>query len=714
MTASSRTRGKVVGRPSGRKHVETRRRTRRLAPGVVGLCLVMILASLTLVVSPAMASRIGSPSGSSIEPFPSGPGGPSTTTTSVGGPLLISPGTWVTFTCTHGTISLDGTQYCSHTTTASVFVCDTSPSCPFTMVGTVDSGYTFYGWLLSGQASVSCEYHCLTTTLTVYTPSPSNHYTASVTLDTTSPPPPPTVPVTVTTFENWSVRPPWLPAEVQACLSGTCVTLSNGQTLPLDQGYSYTIKAVNLQLDTTFLEWSSDAGSLTNARSNPTTFTPSQPGILTLITNWTSSGAGYVYSPPASSLQPLPSVQNPSSNCFGGGTCIGPSGTSNGSGWTCVISGFSESAGDFLYVAINYLYNMNIVSSVSDGGGDTFTFVGGEFASQQSVAFYDVTSEHGGTVTITVTLSAIEFGTCRAGQLSPGTMVGVVGTGGNANAIAGTSLTVTNTATNEPSLLMALFGSTRPSGGWTDSSPPGSWVMGGLQLTGYNPGANSELIAFNDTSSGTVNFTMQLGNSGYDIYLSGIVVEFYLGVPRGGISSISTIFTLPGSTGVSFSVWVGFGGIMTIPGQDTPLWQAGVSFSPTTGIAAFFESIPGPTVYYHSLNIQPDDQMEVTITSSGGTSSFSVQDLSRLGQPTVSGSNSSFVPNLLSGEWIDEPNATGSSSEVNFTYMSVNGVGLTLSNSLIGYTFEPLRGSPWYVTPLVAGSTSTVFSVLPP
>ena len=191
MTAGESAKGGIVGKSRSRKYVEIRRRTRRLAPGVVGLCLVMILASLTLVVSPAMASGIGSSSGSSIETFQGGPVGLSTTTASVGGPLLISPGTWVTFTCTHGTISLDATQYCSHTTTASVFLCDTSPSCPFTMVGTVDSGYTFYGWLLSGQASVSCEYFCLTTALTVSTPNPSNHYTASVQLDTTSSPPPP-------------------------------------------------------------------------------------------------------------------------------------------------------------------------------------------------------------------------------------------------------------------------------------------------------------------------------------------------------------------------------------------------------------------------------------------------------------------------------------------------------------------------------------------
>ena len=57
MSAGSSTGGKVAGRPIGRKYVETRRRTRKLAPGVVGLCLVMILGTFTfLIASPAVAA----------------------------------------------------------------------------------------------------------------------------------------------------------------------------------------------------------------------------------------------------------------------------------------------------------------------------------------------------------------------------------------------------------------------------------------------------------------------------------------------------------------------------------------------------------------------------------------------------------------------------------------------------------------------------------
>ena len=51
--------GAISGRPWGRKHVEARRRTRRLAPGVIGLCLIMILATCVLVGVPASARASG-------------------------------------------------------------------------------------------------------------------------------------------------------------------------------------------------------------------------------------------------------------------------------------------------------------------------------------------------------------------------------------------------------------------------------------------------------------------------------------------------------------------------------------------------------------------------------------------------------------------------------------------------------------------------------
>ena len=53
MTAGKTMCERVVGRPRGRKHVETRRRTRRLAPGAIGLCFVMVFAAVAFVVVPS-------------------------------------------------------------------------------------------------------------------------------------------------------------------------------------------------------------------------------------------------------------------------------------------------------------------------------------------------------------------------------------------------------------------------------------------------------------------------------------------------------------------------------------------------------------------------------------------------------------------------------------------------------------------------------------
>ncbi len=286
MTVHNGLNGRATVRLRRHEHVGTRRRTRRLAPRVIGLCLLMVLATFVFVVmpSPALASSSTQSSGlstASTNPSPD-----------------VIPGTYVTFQCTHGTISLDGSQYCSHTVTAPINVCSTSPSCPYNMVGTVDSGYTFYGWTLSGQVSAACG-TCLSTTLTVYLPNSGGHYTASVLLNTTPPPPPPpTVNVTAETFVNWSDA--WYPAIVQACHGSTCYQASNGGILPLYQGWAYSVSGIALHGHINIWTWTTTAGTLSSNSSNPTTFTPQQVGVLDLIVENAAPGfhwAGYIYSP---------------------------------------------------------------------------------------------------------------------------------------------------------------------------------------------------------------------------------------------------------------------------------------------------------------------------------------------------------------------------------------------------------------------------------
>jgi hypothetical protein len=116
----------------------------------------------------------------------------------VGADPLVTPGTFVTLNCTHGTIKLAGTLECSHQITSPIDLCDTTPSCQFSLVGTVDSGFNWYGWLTSGEASVTCG-SCLSTTLTVDTPTQSGHYAGGLTLDVTIPPCPTPYQIDLTT-----------------------------------------------------------------------------------------------------------------------------------------------------------------------------------------------------------------------------------------------------------------------------------------------------------------------------------------------------------------------------------------------------------------------------------------------------------------------------------------------------------------------------------
>ncbi len=329
----------------------------------------------------------------------------------------------------------------------------------------------------------------------------------------------------------------------------------------------------------------------------------------------------------------------PSSNCFGGAPCTDPpGGTTAGSGTTCVISSFSESRGAFMYVAINYLAGSDVISSVSDGGVDTFQYVGGEFANSQSVAIYDVLAEHGGTVTVTVTLSAAKFGSCVVGQLSAGTTVGVVGSG--ASIASGTSLSVTNSAAHEPSLLLAMIASTRYSGAWQLSSPSGAWWMVNQDLTGSDPGSNGNIILYNDTHSGTVTFSISTANS---VSISGIVVELYT-VPFGidGYGAAGVVH------GTSISVTLH----MTYPGDLIVIYLASnlyFPYSPGVGCSGINDwsgwvlyDSPTTNGTYPTLGLEIGEATStsdtVTCGSGSGTGNFVMVAFG------VSGAN-------LSGEW---------------------------------------------------------------
>jgi hypothetical protein len=312
------------------------------------------------------------------------------------------------------------------------------------------------------------------------------------------------------------------------------------------------------------------------------------------------------------------------------------------------MSSFAETAGAFMYVVVNYLDGSDIITSVADGSVDQFDYVGGEFANVQSVAFYDVPVEHGGTVTITVTISSVEFGSCRAGQLTPGTQVGDIGIGNSTG--YGTSLDLTNPAGHAPSLLLAIIGTSRPSGASTMSAPAGNWLDGGGLGTGWNPGANSDMYGYNATVPGTVTFAYSCTSP---VSISGIAVEFVRGeypvtFHETGLASGTPWWvllngTFAGSTGSSivyleengsfaFSVVAVAGYSSNVSSGKVTISGAGVSvnisFSPLNARpVAFQESgLPSGTTWTVELNgtLAVSTTSTVQFAVSSGTYSFQV------------------------------------------------------------------------------------------
>ncbi len=160
MTASNGPSGRDAGRPRSHKHAETRRRTRRLAPEVLGICLIMILgSSLTLIASPAKAGEVG--------------------------PHLL-PGDYVTFACSHGAISLSGTSVCHDGIVTNYPLCYTG-TCQETVRATMDSGYSFINWAASGNSCLGISPSCGTSSTSnpsnYYGTGGSGHYTGTLTLN---------------------------------------------------------------------------------------------------------------------------------------------------------------------------------------------------------------------------------------------------------------------------------------------------------------------------------------------------------------------------------------------------------------------------------------------------------------------------------------------------------------------------------------------------
>jgi len=200
----------------------------------------------------------------------------------------------VTFTCWYGTIQLSGTTVC-HDAEPTEDICDTQ-TCRFSLVVTPDLGYFFSSRSPTGL-KVSCD-SCASTTLTVSVPNPADVYSGSLTMNTGFSE---QLSVTVATYENWGSH--WVSGTVEACGMGGCQNATNGQVLSLWLNNPYELTALTCAHCTEW-GWHTNAGTLSNSTNNPTYFTPTDSGGLSLIVRDEAVGwnwAGYVFSPASSS-----------------------------------------------------------------------------------------------------------------------------------------------------------------------------------------------------------------------------------------------------------------------------------------------------------------------------------------------------------------------------------------------------------------------------
>jgi hypothetical protein len=179
-------------------------------------------------------------------------------------------------------------------------------------------------------------------------------------------------------------------------------------------------------------------------------------------------------------------------------------------------------------------------------------------------------------------------------------------------------------------------------------------------------------------------------------------------------TSVSGKFTLPSSTNASVGMWIGIGGLSNpVTKAYTSLWQAGVQMNASLAggytIWAWWEACVGgtgpcnSTIHYNkSWTIHPNDHIFVSVTSSGGSSEFEIQDQSELNSPTWSGTDPSFSANTQYVEWVDEPNGTtGTISSISVYDLEILGVPTSMYD---GYIAFENTGVPWQVTPLETGT----------
>lgn len=163
------------------------------------------------------------------------------------------------------------------------------------------------------------------------------------------------------------------------------------------------------------------------------------------------------------------------------------------------------------------------------------------------------------------------------------------------------------------------------------------------------------------------------------------------------IYQASATFYVPNATAGDSADWVGIGGVSS----SLDLWQAGIcvsgggSYCPSSSLSGAVQAwwdeagtgCNPCAPQYLSLSVSSGDQVEVTVSSAGGQSTYWINDSSNLKSVTNAGSPQSWTPYAMSGEWIDEPSVSRIVPFTYFTGLSINAAPATLQNPYMVPTY---------------------------
>lgn len=272
-------------KPDGREEAvnaetgEARPRSRSL----LGWVLMVVGVSCLVLVSGALpAGGTAHPQGADLQP-------------------ALFPGIFMSISCHGGKITFNGTVACDNTTVNSYgFGPATGGVIWYSLAATMKPSYGFTSFSTSGAClgthTGTCKSSVTSNPTQVWASCPrGQHCAPGLTLSTVQ------GNTTFAVFENWSTN--YSLGKIQVCLGNSCTTYSNGQATVLVPGDTYTLKGVNLPGNTQVSQWNSPAGSFSSNTTNPTNFTVSGIGPISMIVlnNTSMHWDGYLYAPATAS-----------------------------------------------------------------------------------------------------------------------------------------------------------------------------------------------------------------------------------------------------------------------------------------------------------------------------------------------------------------------------------------------------------------------------